>query len=115
MTKSPCCSDAQLKGGSLMPVTLQCVRRCPARADYIELCFESDEGPWTWCFPDPCVSDERVCDGGPLAVTPGPYGARARRVNDGELGFALPIAEALPMILGGSQTFVARKLIERGW
>ncbi|MCP3810898.1 hypothetical protein NLX62_00850 [Mycobacteriaceae bacterium Msp059] len=115
MTKSPCCRDFQLKDESLIPVTLQCVRRCPARSDYIELCFDTAQGPWTWCFRDPCVADECESGGGTLAVMPGPYGARARCVNDGELGFALPISEALPMILGGSQTFVARKLIERGW
>ncbi|OMC36730.1 hypothetical protein A5740_00190 [Mycobacterium sp. GA-1841] len=98
-----------------VPAALQCVRRCPARSDYIELCFDTPEGSWTWCFRDPCVSGEPESSGGTLAVTPGPYGTRARCVNDGELGFALPIAEALPMILGGSQTFLARKLIERGW
>jgi hypothetical protein len=115
MTESPCVNGSYLRGKSLIPATLQSVRRCPARSDYVELCFETDEGLWTWCFRDPSELSESECSGGTLALTVGPYGARARCVEDGELGFALPISEALPMILGGSRIFVARKLVERGW
>jgi hypothetical protein len=103
-----------LEDKSLISATLQSVRRCPARPDYIELCFGTDEGLWTWCFRDPRELDE-CGSGGTLALTVGPYGAQARCVEDNGLGFALPTSEALPMILGGSRTYVARKLVERGW
>lgn len=115
MTESPCVSGMHLRDRSLIPATLQAVRRCPARSDYIELCFETDEGMWTWCFRDPAELSDPECSGSTLALTVGPYGARARCVEEGELGFALPISEALPMILGGTRIFVARKLVERGW
>ena len=116
MTKSPCFSGSRLEDKSLISATLQSVRRCPARLDYIELCFETDEGLWTWCFRDPRERSECGCgSGGTLALTVGPYGAQARCVEGNGLGFALPTAEALPMILGGSRTYVERKLVERGW
>ena len=97
-----------------MPATFQKVRRCPARPHYIALCCATDDGALTWCFRDP----HELCgcgSGHTLALTVGPYGAQARSVVDNGLGFALPTSEALPMILGGSRTYVSRKLVERGW
>ena len=115
MTTSQSCGGSRLDDGSLIPATLQAVCRCPARSDYIELCFETDEGPWTWCLPDPVEQVE--CDSGcdALAMTAGPYGTRARCIDGDRLGFALPGSEAVPLILKGARTFVARKLVERGW
>jgi len=112
MTKLPCFTDSRLRDGSFVLATLQCVRRCPARSNFIELCFATDEGSWTWCFRDPPERSERG-SGGTLALTVGPYGAQARCIDEGGLGLALPTSEALPMILGGSQTYVARRLVER--
>lgn len=112
MTKLPCFTGSRLADGPFLPATLESVRRCPARSDFIELCFATDEGGWTWCFRDPAERGEGS-SGGALALTVGPYGAQARSVENGGLGLALPTSEALPMILGGSQTYVARKLVER--
>jgi hypothetical protein len=112
MTKLPCFTGPHLADGSFVLATLQCVRRCPARSNFVELCFATDEGWWTWCFRDPPERSERS-SGGTLALTVGPYGAQARCVDDGGLGLALPTSEALSMILGGSQTYVARRLVER--
>jgi hypothetical protein len=112
MTKLECFTGSRLDDGSFVLATLQCVRRCPARSNFIELCFATDEGSWTWCFRNPPEPSERG-SGGTLALTVGPYGAQARGVDDGRLGLALPTSEALPMILGGSQTYVARRLVER--
>jgi hypothetical protein len=113
--KSPCFSGSRLEDESLIAASFQSVRPCPARPDYIELCFETAEGLWTWCFRDPHEPSGSECGSGrTLALTVGPYGAQARCVEDNEIGFALPTSEALPMILGGSRTYVARKLVERG-
>jgi hypothetical protein len=112
MTKLPCFTDSRLRDGSFVLATLQCVRRCPARSNFIELCFATDEGSWTWCFRDPPERSERSSSG-TLALTVGPYGAQARCVDAGALGLALPTSEALSMILGGSETYVARRLVER--
>ncbi|AHH18407.1 hypothetical protein [Nocardia nova] len=98
---------------SFIPASLRSVRCCPARSDYVELCFETDEGMWTWCFPDPAERVEVAA--GTLVLKVGRYGAQAHSVENDELGFALPTSEALSMILGGSKTYVARRLIERGW
>ena len=115
MTESPCFSGSRLEDESLIPATFQSVRRCPARPDYIELCFETAEGLWSWCFRDPHEPGEGEWGTrGALALTVGPYGAQARCVEDNEIGLALPTSEALPMILGGSRTYVTRKLVERG-
>jgi hypothetical protein len=116
MTKSTCFTGSRLADQSLIPATFQSFRRCPARPDYIELCFETEDGLWTWCFRDPRELSNFECGSGrTLALTVGPYGAQARCVEDNELGFAVPTSEALPIILGGSPTYVARKLVERGW
>lgn len=83
-----------------LPATLERVRCCPARSGYIELCFTTAEGSWNWCFPKP--SRRRKRSGGPVVLTVGPYGARARLVRDGGLGPALPGSSALSMILAGT-------------
>lgn len=115
MTTSQRCGEPGLQDGSLIPATFQSVHRCPARSDYIELCFETDESPWAWCLPEP--SEHAEYDGGcdAVAITVGPYGAQARCVDGDRLGFALPGSEAVPLILNGIRTLVARKLVERGW
>jgi hypothetical protein len=112
MTKLECFTGSRLEDGPFVLASLQAVRRCPARSNFIELCFATDEGPWTWCFCNPPERSERG-SGGTLALTVGPYGAQARCVDDGRLGLALPTSEALPMIFGGSQTYVSRRLVER--
>jgi hypothetical protein len=33
-------------GEPFLPATLEGVRRCPARSEYVELCFSTPEGPW---------------------------------------------------------------------
>ncbi|MEZ0364822.1 hypothetical protein ACAG26_14120 [Mycobacterium sp. pUA109] len=115
MAETKCCGSLRSAEQSLLAATFLGVRRCPARADYIELCFETNEGVWTWCIPEPC--EQRECGSGDdtLAITTGPYGAQARYFQDGNLGFALPSPEAMALITGGSRAYVARKLVERGW
>lgn len=112
MTKASHLSDSGLEDKSFVPATLQSVRRCPVRSDYIELCFMTHEGLWTWCFRDPPDRSERT--GGTLALKLGPYGTQAHYVHNNGLGHALPTSEALSMVLGGSRVYVARRLVERG-
>lgn len=96
----------------LLPATLKFVRRCPARADYLELCFATPEGPWRWCFSEPPEREAELT--GPLALTMGRYGAQARRRTEDGLGPALPNEIAVPMIRGGAEVWVARKLVISG-
>jgi hypothetical protein len=98
--------------GAFLPATLACTRRCAARPEYIELCFATPEGPWTWCFPAPARRRKR--DAVPLALTVGAYGVQARPVRDGGLGSALPSSSALQMILAGADVYVARRLVSAG-
>lgn len=114
-TKVQCCSGSSTTEQGLLPAIFDHIRRCPARSDYIEMCFETGDGTWTWCIPQSSEQSECGCGDGALAITVGPYGAQARYLQDGGLGFSLPSAEAMALILGGSQTYVARKLVERGW
>lgn len=112
MTERRCFAGSRLEDRSFPLAILESVRRCPARADFIELCFATDEGSWTWCFRHLAErSDSGSRD--THALTVGPYGVQARNVDDGGLWLALPTSEALPMIVGGSQTYVARRLVER--
>ncbi|MDI9979793.1 hypothetical protein [Rhodococcus sp. IEGM 1307] len=99
--------------GSYVQATLEAVRRCPARADFIELCFTTEAGPWKWCFPEP---EERHAQSGadPLVLVLGRYGTQAHHIVDGGIGPALLSSEAMPMIIDGCQTLVARKMIEWG-
>ncbi|MGI8329408.1 hypothetical protein ACRYCC_05540 [Actinomadura scrupuli] len=96
----------------LLPATLELVRRCPARPDYIELCFTTSEGRLEWCFPEPARRRRKAA--GPLALTLGPYGVQAHRLHDGALGHALQSSSALPMILAGADVQVARRLVCSG-
>lgn len=112
MPQRTCTSGRLLEDESFLAATLSLARRCPARSDYIELCFATEEGMWKWCFPEPPEHQERTS--GTLAVTVGRYGAQAHLVVDNGLGPALPSAEALPMIFDGSEMYVARRLVERG-
>ena len=99
-------------GGSFLPATLERARRCAARPEYIELCFLTPEGPWTWCFPVPSRRRKRAAV--PLALTVGAYGVQARPVRAGSLGPALPSSSALAMILAGADMYVARGLVSAG-
>ena len=94
---------------SFLPATLERARRCAARPEYIELCFVTRAGLWTWCFPAPSRRRKRAAV--PLALTLGAYGVQARPVRDDGLGPALPSSAALPMILAGADIYVARKLV----
>lgn len=97
---------------SFLPATLMVVRPCPARSDYIELSFATSEGRWNWCFPEPPSHEQEP--NGALALTVGRYGAQAHIVTDDGVGPALPSAEALPMILGGAEVHIERKLVAAG-
>ncbi|GAA1826484.1 hypothetical protein GCM10009836_00110 [Pseudonocardia ailaonensis] len=114
MTEASAVGSVPAKG-SFVRATLAEVGRCPARADFVELRFTTDAGPWKWCFPDPGDRDARpeaVDD--TLVLVLGRYGTQAHHVVDGAIGPALPSSEALPMILGGCRPFVSRALIEWG-
>ena len=95
-----------------LTATLERVRRCPARPEYVELCFATPEGPWTWCFPAP--SRRRRQRAVSLALTVGAYGVQARTVRDDSLGPVLPSSSALPMILAGAEVLVERRLVCAG-
>ncbi|MFA1546273.1 hypothetical protein [Actinomadura chokoriensis] len=95
-----------------LPATLERVHPCPARSDYVEVCFTTPGGPFKWCFPEP--PHRREGPGGPLALTLGRYGVQAHELPDGALGPALPSSSALPMILAGAEVRVARRLVSAG-
>ena len=97
---------------SFVPATLERARRCAARPEYIELCFVTPEGPWTWCFPVPSRRRNRAAV--PLALTLGAYGVQARPVRAGSLGPTMPSSSALPMILAGADIYIARSLVSSG-
>lgn len=109
-----CVAELCSAGEFLLPANVRSVRRCPARSDYVELCFETDEGRWTWCCPEVAEGCEAGIAGDALAITPGPYGARVRHFENGRLGAVLPSCDALVWIVGGSPTYVARALVKRG-
>jgi hypothetical protein len=111
MTLASCFTGPRLEE-PFLPATLELVRRCPARSEYLELCFTTPAGSWTWCFPQP--SRRRRQPAGPLALIIGPYGVQARRVRDDGLGPALQSSSALPMILAGADVYVARRLVSAG-
>ena len=108
MTQASCFTGPRLNEPYL-PATLDLIRRCPARPEYIELCFTTPEGPWKWCFPEP--SRRRKQPAGALALTVGPYGVEARLIRDSALGPALQSSSALPMIRAGADVYVARRLV----
>ncbi|MFI0355002.1 hypothetical protein [Actinomadura sp. 9N407] len=108
---SPRCSP--LSADSFLPAALELVRPCPARSEYIELCFSTSEGPFQWCFPAP--PRDREEPGGPLALAIGPYGVQAHRVDaEGGLGATLRPCTALPMILTGADVRIASRLVTTG-
>jgi hypothetical protein len=110
---SGACADETSRDGGFLSATLESMRRCPARQEYIELCFSTEEGPWSWCFPEPTRRLRRRPS--PVALTLGPYGVLARRVDaGGEFGAALEASAALPMILAGADVVVARYLVTAG-
>jgi hypothetical protein len=103
------CADESAGEQTFLPATLEHVRRCPARAEYIELCFTTPEGSWNWCFPEPERVRKRSAS--PIALTLGPYGIVARKVIDTRLGTVVDTAAAVPMILAGAEVVVARRLV----
>jgi hypothetical protein len=110
---SGACADEAAPGEALLPATLDGVFRCPAHEDYLELRFSTPEGPWNWCFPKPARRRHRTSS--KVALTLGPYGVIARRLNDdGQYGDALDAAVALPMILAGAEVVVLRRLVTSG-
>jgi hypothetical protein len=106
------CADEPAFAEEFLPATLEGVRRCPARAGYLELCFRTPEGSWNWCFPKPAGRRKRAAS--PVALTLGPYGVLARPVLDDGFGAALDGSAALPMILAGGSVVVARRLVIAG-
>ncbi|WP_236794432.1 hypothetical protein [Amycolatopsis sp. GM8] len=100
--------------GSFVRATLREVRRCPARADFIELCFSSEAGPWKWCFHKPVEQVPAPSGEHTLVLVLGRYGIQAHLVVDHGIGPALSSSEAMPLILDGCRPFVSRELIERG-
>src|SRR5687768_12690901 len=109
MTKAFCSTGTDMDEQAFLPATLRSVRRCPARADFVELCFDTAQGQWEWCFAEPPSRTEEPV--GPLALALGRYGARAHVVTDGALGPVVSSATALPMILGGAEVSVERRLV----
>ena len=93
-----------------LPARLDYVRRCPARAAYVELCFSTEGGPWNWCFPEPAELPEAETSA-PLALKAGRYGVQAHPIDGRDLGPALPSSAALPMILAGAEVHIADRLV----
>ncbi|HEX4090580.1 MAG TPA: hypothetical protein VHZ33_17845 [Trebonia sp.] len=108
------CAADRDSADPFVPATLLGVRRCPARPDYLELCFSTAEGAWNWCFPKPARQRGRPGSAIAIALTVGPYSVQARPVVDGGLGPALATSSALPMILAGSGVLVPRSLVAAG-
>jgi hypothetical protein len=107
------CTDDTSRDSEFLSATLESLRRCPARGEYVELCFTTAEGEWSWCFPEPARRLRRRPS--PVALTLGPYGVLARRIDaGGEFGTALDASVALPMILAGAEVVVARHLVTAG-
>jgi hypothetical protein len=107
------CTDEPSPQTGYLSATLESARPCPARGEYIELHFQTAEGPWSWCFPTPVRQLKRSPK--PIALTLGPYGVTARRVGaDGGFGVAVDVSSALPMILAGADVTVARYLVTAG-
>ena len=106
-----CLADSGLDD-PFVAAKLEGLRRCPARAEYVELHFSTEKGPWHWCFPEP--PRRRGGRGGAIALTVGPYSVLARPVLDDGLGAALDPATMLSMILGGADVVVARSLVSAG-
>ncbi|NKY53084.1 hypothetical protein [Nocardia vermiculata] len=91
--------------------TVESSGRCPARADYIEICFATTEGRWKWCFPEPDPADALDEPITALAFTLDQYGAQAHPIVDGTIGPAILSASALPMVLAGTPVHIARRLV----
>lgn len=113
MTNSVGAADSRLLADSFVPAETESVRRCPARSDFIELNFVTPYGRWKWCCAEP--DEETLGEStSTLAITDGPYGVRARYVEDGSIGFTASPSEAAAMILAGARVYLARMLVERG-
>lgn len=91
--------------------TIESVGPCPARADYIEICFTTTEGRWKWCFPEPDPADTLEEPTTELAFTLDNYGAQAHPIVDGRIQPAILSAAALPMVVAGTAVHIARRLV----
>ncbi|MBO0856478.1 MAG: hypothetical protein J2P18_22250 [Nocardia sp.] len=91
--------------------SIESVGPCPARADYIEICFSTTEGRWKWCFPEPDPDDVLEEPWTDLAFTLDHYGAQAHPIVDGRIQPAILSAAALRMVLGGTAVHIERKLV----
>jgi hypothetical protein len=110
-----CFADARAEE-AFLPATLELVRPCAARPEYIELCFTTPEGAFNWCFRRPPGRRKRPAGrrkrpAGPIALRSGPYGVHAYLLEEDGLGPALEISAALPMITAGTDVYVARGLV----
>lgn len=102
---------AAFDGESFVRATVESAGPCPARADYIEICFSTTEGRWKWCFPEPDPAD---CPAEPttdLAFTLDNYGAQAHPIVGGRIQPAILSAAALPMVLAGTPVHISRRLV----
>lgn len=110
MTEMIGCTGPTLDEEAFIQATLTFVRRCPARSDYRELFFATDEGVWRWCFPEP-AEHEKPTGNGAIALTVGRHGAQAYPVTeDGDD----TVGSVLPRILGGAEVRIARRLVAGG-
>ena len=103
-----CFADARAEE-AFLSATLEAVRPCAARPEYVELCFSTPAGAWNWCFPRP--PRRRRQPAGPIALRSGPYGVHAYLLGEDGPGDALEISVALPMIRAGADVYVARGLV----
>lgn len=94
---------------SLIRADLRHVSRCPARADFIELSFATEEGQIKWCFPEPPARRTRRT--GRLVLKQSRYGLQAHPARADGLGPALQSSSALPMILAGADVYVPRSVV----
>ena len=95
-----------------LPATLVAVRRCPARDDYLEMCFDADGKDWRWCFPEPMRRDSRRSR--PLALIMTPVGVQARAFDRRVVGALVRSEVAIPAILAGAPTFLQESLAAVG-
>src|SRR5260370_11279679 len=95
VTQASCFAGPRLEE-PFLPASLELVRRCPARSEYIELCFTISEGSWKCCFPEP--ARPRELPAGPLALTVGLYGVQVHAIRHEGLVRCLPRFTALSTV-----------------
>jgi len=107
------CTGGPSSAEPFLRATLTGTRPCPARPEYVELCFSTPEGPWNWCFPEPPKGRGRR-RAAPIALTLGAYGVQARLARGDGSGPVLDGSAALSMIMAGAAVVVARQLVTPG-